>query len=300
MNLVTSGKKYYKDYELFLYLGSDDPFNAREGLNERYKIIFAEEGTGILNINGNGHLFMGPAVFCFNETDDYFLEYETGIKAWTIWFHPNIINKAFDFDTVRKGALYLSGTELQDFYWLEAFTHAPEDFHGQLNVGPGAFKRIKALFDSIGRELEFQYDIHWPCRSRTYLMELLFLLKNLSALPESLVNVDLSITPGDIGEILMYIYSNYMKKITIEDLTGNFHINRTTLNKLFNNATGMPVMNYLIRLRVYLASRMLRETILPVSEIINRVGFNDQAHFGRIFKKHLGYSPSEYRQKFSS
>lgn len=297
MKLVTTGKEYYRDYELFLYLSKDDPFNAQAGLNERFKIVFVDEGTGIISINGRRNLFIAPAVFCFNETDHYILENENGIKTQTIWFHPNIINKAFDFDTVRKGASYLSRNELQDYYWLEVFAHGPDNFHGQLTVGPGTFRRVKDLFDSIGKELELQHDDYWPCRSRTYLMELLFLLKNLSTLPESAENIDLSKTPGDMCEILLYLYSNYMKKITIEDLTDRFHINRTTLNKLFNQVTNMPVMNYLIRLRMHLASQMLRETTLPVSEIISRVGFNDQAHFGRVFKKHFGYPPTEYREK---
>lgn len=58
-----------------------------------------------------------------------------------------------------------------------------------------------------------------------------------------------------------------------------------------------PVKAYLIKLRLFLASQMLAETSIPVSEVINRVGFNDVVHFSRIFRKKFGYSPSEYRQK---
>lgn len=43
---------------------------------------------------------------------------------------------------------------------------------------------------------------------------------------------------------------------------------------------------------------MLRDTLLPISEIMYRVGFNEANHFSRIFKKHMNVSPSDYRKKY--
>jgi AraC family L-rhamnose operon regulatory protein RhaS len=43
---------------------------------------------------------------------------------------------------------------------------------------------------------------------------------------------------------------------------------------------------------------MLRDTKLSVSEITARLGFTNITHFGRAFRKQMGYSPSEYRQRF--
>ena len=53
----------------------------------------------------------------------------------------------------------------------------------------------------------------------------------------------------------------------------------------------MPVKTYLIKLRLFLASQMLAETTIPVSEVINRVGFNDAVHFSRIFRKNSVIRP---------
>jgi len=44
-----------------------------------------------------------------------------------------------------------------------------------------------------------------------------------------------------------------------------------------------------------MASVMLKDTLLPVSEVMERVGFNDSTHFSRTFKKYMGLSPSEFR-----
>jgi len=64
--------------------------------------------------------------------------------------------------------------------------------------------------------------------------------------------------------------------------------------------TGMTIVAYLIQLRIKLAATMLRDTGLPVTEIHQRVGFNDDSHFRRTFRKYTGASPSEYRQRYHS
>lgn len=295
--LMTIGKEYFTGYKLLLYLEKNELFNAELGFKERFKIIYVEEGTGILKIGANRLMFIAPVIFCFNENEYYELEAGNGLKTQTIWFHPSVINNGFDFIRVRKSDEELNGTELQDIFWLDIFTRRQKGFSGQLNIGPGTAKSVGNLFISIEKELDEQNDNHWPCRSRTFLIELLFLLARSSSSPESFGNITLNKDTEDIGEILMYLYSNYMRKITIDELTHIFKINRTTLNKRFNQVTGISVMEYLIRLRVYLASQMLRDTLLPVSEIINRVGFNDSTHFGRVFRKYYAYSPTEYREK---
>jgi AraC-like DNA-binding protein len=66
----------------------------------------------------------------------------------------------------------------------------------------------------------------------------------------------------------------------------------------FRSSTGTSIIEYLVKLRIKIASTMLRDTMLPVSEILDRVGFNDSVHFIRMFKKHIGCTPSEYREKF--
>ncbi|MEM7182103.1 MAG: AraC family transcriptional regulator [Spirochaetota bacterium] len=75
---------------------------------------------------------------------------------------------------------------------------------------------------------------------------------------------------------------------------------RTTLSKKFRESTGYSIISYLGKLRIKIASIMIRETTLPIVEILHRVGFEDSAHFGRAFKKEMGLSPGTFRKKFSS
>lgn len=296
-SLITFGLNNHKGYELMLVHTSDNVFNSEMGFNERYKIIFVEEGTGILTIGDSKHIFLAPAVFCFNETDQYDIKCCSNLKADAILFHPSIINDALDFEKIHEGEEKLTITQKQDKFWIKVFCERKNGFDGRLNLSPVLAKRMIEIINSVKEELEYQKDCYWPCRSRSYLIELLFFLGRIADSSERINNVTINNNCEGIEDLILYLNSNYMNKITIEELEKEFHVNRTTMNKLFNKVTGMSVKAYLIKLRLHLASQILEDTKVPVSEVINRVGFNDPVHFSRIFKKNYGYAPTEYRQQ---
>ena len=64
---------------------------------------------------------------------------------------------------------------------------------------------------------------------------------------------------------------------------------------LFKSITGVPPAKYLKTLRMQQAATLLTTTFLSVKEIVCRVGFSDDSHFVRDFKRVYGVTPSEYR-----
>src|SRR5215213_854452 len=64
---------------------------------------------------------------------------------------------------------------------------------------------------------------------------------------------------------------------------------------LFKTITGVPPAKYLKSLRMQQAATLLTTTFLSVKEIVSRVGFTDESHFVRDFKRLYGVTPSEYR-----
>jgi len=64
---------------------------------------------------------------------------------------------------------------------------------------------------------------------------------------------------------------------------------------LFKSITGIPPAKYLKSLRMQQAATLLTTTFLSVKEIVSRVGFTDESHFVRDFKRLYGVTPSEYR-----
>ncbi len=291
----TEGRQFHKGLQFPIYHTNENCFSDGENNRDYYKMIFINSGTGLLTLNNTKHILVAPSVICLNETDTYYMESEISFQYISIIFHPHIINQHFEFSVLKASDNLLSINDIHDLYWLNPFLRRTNVFSGLLHLGPGNAHRIRNIIDNMMDALDIQKDYDWPCRSRTYLIEMLFLLSRLLIIDETFESLELDKDPGDIKEIILYLYTNYMNKITIQELTDLFHINRTSLAERFSEVTGYPVMEYLIQLRLYLASKMLKETLLPVSEIIERVGFSDITHFGRMFKKNFGYSPSEYR-----
>ena len=78
------------------------------------------------------------------------------------------------------------------------------------------------------------------------------------------------------------------------------NLSPSRLRHLFKAETGLTTNQFLREVRLREAERLLRTTFLRVKEIMNRVGFLDESHFGHEFKKAYGLSPSKYRNAFNT
>lgn len=102
----------------------------------------------------------------------------------------------------------------------------------------------------------------------------------------------------ELQQIKEYLDENYTQKITLDDLSAKFYINKYYLLELFKQHYGMGVNEYMIHMRITKAKRLLRFTDKTVEEIAFDCGMNSLHYFSRIFKKIEGISPSEYRKSW--
>jgi len=65
---------------------------------------------------------------------------------------------------------------------------------------------------------------------------------------------------------------------------------------ILKKVSGLPFKQYLNRLRLEEAKRLLTQTDLQVSDIAYKVGYGNISHFNRVFKDHLGISPNDFRK----
>ena len=95
---------------------------------------------------------------------------------------------------------------------------------------------------------------------------------------------------------LDFIDIYYQDGISVEDVAEGVGLNRKALYTVFKQLTGFSTKDYLIYSRMSKAPVMLTETVLPIETVANSVGYHDQFHFSKEFKKNVGHSPSEYRK----
>lgn len=96
-----------------------------------------------------------------------------------------------------------------------------------------------------------------------------------------------------------YIQENYMKPISLEDISNIVGFSPTYFSTLFKKVSGTNFVDYLTETRVNKAKELLRETNLNIAEICEQVGYSDLKHFTKSFRKNTGLKPSEYRKLYS-
>jgi len=96
--------------------------------------------------------------------------------------------------------------------------------------------------------------------------------------------------------ILRYIRQHLEKRITLSELARYVSFNETYMCTMFRNQTGMSIVTYINKLKMERAAEMLRDDRLLLKEVATELGFSDQFYFNKMFRKHFGVSPSEYRK----
>ena len=98
-----------------------------------------------------------------------------------------------------------------------------------------------------------------------------------------------------IQDALNFINSNYIHSITVQEIADYVNLSRSYLYKMFIKNLGISPQRYLINLRMYKATLLLKSTKLPIGEVANSVGYSDSLLFSKTFSKHFSMSPLNYR-----
>jgi len=301
MELCIYAERFYPDPGGKIPVAFDNVEKSQEipGLYDRLRIVIITRGTGIIQIADRKFSVIAPAVLCINENEQARLLDSSDWEAQIVYFHPEYINGNLTFDKIRGTEIESLITSKQDIFLFQPFIKRSETFIGLLCPDTVTMNNILNLLNSAKKEIMEQAHSYWSCRARSYFLELLFTLVNIYQSPEICASRFFEKSSPLADEVILYLNTNYEKKITIPELCFLFHTNKNTLQKQFREATGQSVVAYIIDLRVKLAMLMLRDTGISVMEISDRLGFSDSAHFNKMFKKASGCSPLEYRRQFT-
>lgn len=297
------GKSFQKGYVLKIKCVEKSEAFSQNLREEMYRLFMFKKGTALLNINDRHMVITSPSALCLSDKDVIYISGKSEYELNIIYFHPSVINYLFDCENVVSGDIREEWTQStnQDRFLLLPFFERKGIYNGCLKVEVNAFNKMIQLFSKLQHQMISEIDENWPCRSRSYFIEILIMLQ-MKYLDNSDTKefLELKDSERELNYILDYIHSSYSKKITIDMLTKKFNINRNTLNQRFNELTGYTPISYLIKHRLRVAESILVNTQVPVNEICERVGFNELSNFIRSFKKQYGDSPANYRNKYST
>lgn len=105
--------------------------------------------------------------------------------------------------------------------------------------------------------------------------------------------------PDIVATAKRFIDSSYAQSISIQDMADIFNVSYSHLYRIFSRQIGKSPQEYLMTVRLNASKAWLENSELSMREIARGTGFSDEHHFNRMFVRHVGISPGEYRKKMT-
>jgi len=102
-----------------------------------------------------------------------------------------------------------------------------------------------------------------------------------------------------IQQAISYIYKNLTNKLTLKKISDVIYVHPNYLSALFKKEVGMNLLEYIMKTRVDEAKYYIRYTNTKISDIAIFYQFCNQSYFTQVFKKFVGRTPNEYREKYN-
>ncbi|WMJ90338.1 helix-turn-helix domain-containing protein [Anaerocolumna sp. MB42-C2] len=247
---------------------------------ERFTLVFVTSGSIKGLLNERPITISAPGVLCLTKEDTIQVIQKDNVSAQSFSFHPDSLSSI----PISKTREFIKpNMKIQTVLSLFQRDAA---HNGIYHITERAYPQLLEWFFVLGTEVYAQSDTLWVCRIKKYLIQITGLLEDLNRLSGQ--------SPVDI--VLAYIHTNYSDKISLKDLTNCAHLNRVSLNKMFQERCGCTAMGYLLSHRLKIASDLLTHTDMSLNEIARSTGFEYDTYFIKQFKSKRGISPTAYRK----
>lgn len=110
---------------------------------------------------------------------------------------------------------------------------------------------------------------------------------------------DSSIEKFEIEKAIEYMNQNFGEKLTVRSLSKLVNMSESNFIRTFKQETQLAPIEFLIKLRIDKAKKLLRSGEKTITEIALQCGFNSTSHFSSCFVKRLGSTPSDYQNLYS-
>lgn len=247
-------------------------------IHDVYEMMLVLSQGVFCNVNNRRYAVPCGAILIFNNMDLHGISVEKDAPyvRYVTYFQPGFI-------------AHLSTMQTQ---LLECFFYRPFDTPWILPLTNEQRSQFRMLLDQTisvqqGASDTYGYDLLLQMR----LAEVLICANRFYREYHGLSEQQISVKP--FYEMLHYIHQHLDEKITLESLSKQFYLTKRDSSRLFHQAAGMSLGEYVVKCRVDRAANALIQGI-RVDEVCEKVGFRNLSHFSRTFKKYMGLSPKQY------
>lgn len=254
-----------------------------------FELVYIASGTGIQCINENlfhyqpGHLFLITPDDC----------------------HSFQIGTTTELVFIRFNDLYVRSQQQNDLRQIE-WTKKLEYILHNASHQPGCILRnppdkilVKAMMESLLGEWTNKQLYHHEILSQIVNTVITIVARNIGLTMPNKVTDN---TGSTVVQLLNYIQENIYdaEKLKTEIIAGHFGIADGYLSRYFKKHTGESIQQYIINYKLKLVETRLQHSDMRINEIVNELGFTDESHLNRLFKKYKGLTPTAFRKKQQS
>lgn len=148
--------------------------------------------------------------------------------------------------------------------------------------------RILALCQTYIEEMQDIYNVDTLC---------FWLTTVLKQLIDCLFGEEVACSRNVMPRALSYIHLRFVNRIALDEVAREVHLSPSYFSRLFKIETGFSFSDYVQKIRIEEAKRLLRRGDCSMADIAGQTGFFDQSHFTKMFKQATGVTPGEYRRR---
>lgn len=100
-----------------------------------------------------------------------------------------------------------------------------------------------------------------------------------------------------LNRIKHFITQHYREELCLQRLSDEFGLSTAYISELFSSLSHQNYLDFLQEVRINVAFDLLKNTNLKIYEVASRVGYQDANYFVRAFKREVGMTPKEFREK---
>lgn len=231
-----------------------------------YQLLYIAAGQGHFFINGQERVVSAGNIIVYlpGQPQEYVYFKDDKTDVYWVHFTGSDVEKIIDYYNIRlsENIIYI-GTS-PDYQWL---------------------------FGQIIQEMQL-------CRPRfeeliSLLLRNIFILISRNLIGANCADNSLE---NEVELAMHYFRENYRSEINVEDYALSRGMSASNFYRVFKQISGSTPLQYILKLRLSNAQNLLENSNLTIAEIASAVGYENPLYFSRVFHKHIGVSPSEYRK----
>jgi AraC-like DNA-binding protein len=277
----------YQPFEIYYTKVDVCPKSAHK--HNFFELVYIASGTGVQCINENNFNYQPGHMFLITPDD----------------CHSFQIGTTTELVFIRFNDIYVKSQQQNDFRQIE-WTKKLEYILHNASHQPGCILRnppdkilVKAMVTSLLGEWTNKQLYHHEIISQIVNTIITIVARNIGLIMPNKVT---DITGNTVVQILNYIQEHIYdaEKLKADIIASHFGIADGYLSRYFKKHTGESIQQYIINYKLKLVETRLQHSDMRINEIVYELGFTDESHLNRLFKKHKGLTPTAFRKQQQS